>query len=267
MRVRGLAWRGLYEVLAVRIRRSEWAFMNYGYAPPPGGPPLLLDAADEPDRLCIQLYDHVLGDTPLQDADVLEVGCGRGGGASYIARDRGPRRTTAVDFSRSAIALCRRYRHGPGLTFTWGDALDLPFPDGSFDAVVNVESSHCYGSMEQFLAEVHRVLRPGGHLLFADLRSADGATTLRDQLGASRLEVVETHDITPRVLAALDLDDDRRRSLVGTWIPRAFRRPFSRFAGLRGTRTHARLTERETRYLSARLVKPGAPARGAHAQP
>ena len=90
MSVRMLAWRGLYELLAARVRRPEWAFMNYGYVPRPGTPPLTLEPADEPDRLCIQLYDHVLGDTPLRGAAVLEVGCGRGGGASFLARYLGP---------------------------------------------------------------------------------------------------------------------------------------------------------------------------------
>ncbi|CAM3298606.1 class I SAM-dependent methyltransferase [Occultella aeris] len=254
MSARELAWRGLYELLAARVRRPEWAFMNYGYAPP-DGQHLDLQDADEPDRMCIQLYDHVLGETPMREADVLEVGCGRGGGASFIARYRDPRSTTGLDFSRRAIALCRRDRVGPGLTFVQGDALDLPFPDNSFDVVVNVESSHCYDSMERFLAQVHRVLRPGGHLLFADLRSADGMATLGRQLRSGRLDLVETRDITPRVLAALDLDDDRRRALIAAWIPRVFHRAFNLFAGLRGTRTHARLAAGETRYLSARLVK------------
>jgi ubiquinone/menaquinone biosynthesis C-methylase UbiE len=49
----------------------------------------------------------------------------------------------------------------------------MPFPDASFDAVINVESSHCYPSMGRFLSEVHRVLRPRGSLLFADLRTSD----------------------------------------------------------------------------------------------
>ena len=58
---------------------------------------------------------------------------------------------------------------------TSGDAESLPFGDEMFDAVVNVESSHCYGSTPAFLAQVKRVLRCGGHFLFADLldRSED----------------------------------------------------------------------------------------------
>lgn len=165
MSARQLAWRVLYEVLAARVQRPEWAFMNYGYAMPAGDVGPALESADEPDRLCIQLYAHVLSGTELRGADVLEVGCGRGGGSSFIARYRGPRTTTGLDLSRKSIALCRRHRRAPGLSFVQGDALAMPFADHSFDVVVNLESSHCYDSMDDFLAEVHRVLRPGGSFL------------------------------------------------------------------------------------------------------
>jgi ubiquinone/menaquinone biosynthesis C-methylase UbiE len=51
-----------------------------------------------------------------------------------------------------------------------GDAENLPFDDESFDAVINIEASHLYPQLPRFLAEVARVLRPGGHFLYADLR-------------------------------------------------------------------------------------------------
>ena len=131
----------------------------------------------------------------------------------------------------------------------------MPFPDRAFDVVVNVESSHCYGSMDDFLAEVHRVLRPGGSFLFADLRSAEGMAALRRQLGEGPLELVEIHDISARVLAALKLDDDRRRALMEAWIPRVFHRAFEPFAALRGTASFRRFETGETQYVSARLVR------------
>ncbi len=261
--MRQLAWRALYEVLAARVRRPEWAFMNYGYAPlDPRQEPLALEPADEPDRMCIQLYDHVVGDADLRGADVLEVGCGRGGGSSFLARYRAPRSMTGVDLSHAAVALCRRHRRAPGLGFVQGDALDLPFPDGSFDAVVNVESSHCYPSMETFLGEAHRVLRPGGSLLFADLRGAQEMVELWGTLRDSSLEVVDLRDITPNVCAALERDDDRRRALLDAWIPRPLHRPFERFAAFEGSGTHARLRAGENRYTSALLVKAPAPRDG-----
>ncbi|PYG00631.1 Methyltransferase domain-containing protein [Georgenia satyanarayanai] len=254
--MRQLGWRALYEVLGARVRRPEWTFMNYGYAPlDPDEEAPVLEPADEPDRMCIQLYDHVVGAVELRGTDVLEVGCGRGGGSSYLARYRGPATVTGVDLSRSAIALCRRHRHAPGLSFVRGDALDLPFPDESFDVVVNVESSHCYPSVEAFLREVHRVLRPGGSLLLADLRGQEEMSELRGTLREGPLEVVEMRDITANVCAALELDDDRRRALLDAWIPRPFHRPFERFAAVEGSSTHARFKAGENRYASARLVR------------
>ena len=166
MPVRRIVWRTCYELLAKRVPTPGWAFMNYGYVPTAGD----LDAppwtpTDERDRLCIQLYLHAIGGTDLTGRDVLEVGSGRGGGASYISRRLQPQSMTGLDFSGKAVDLCNRHRRVPGLAFVCGDALSMPFPDASFDAVVNIESSHCYEDMGQFLSEVNRVLRPGGRLL------------------------------------------------------------------------------------------------------
>ena len=55
-----------------------------------------------------------------------------------------------------------------------GDADNLPFADQSFDAVINIEASHCYPRLSHFLADVARVLRPGGHFLYVDARWRSG---------------------------------------------------------------------------------------------
>ena len=153
--VQQLAWRGCYEMMAGRLPRPEWAFMNYGFiADPAERDALRLEPSDEPDRLCIKLYDHVVGASELTGRDVLEVGSGRGGGASYLGRYRAPRSVTGVELAHRAVELSRRHRQGPGLRFVQGDAQALPYPDDAFDLVVNVESSHCYPSMTTFVAEV-----------------------------------------------------------------------------------------------------------------
>src|SRR5215207_7314174 len=100
MAVRRFVWRACYGALAKRVSTPDWAFMNYGYAPAGldiGAPPL--SSSDEPDRLCIQLYLHAIGGFDLRDRDVLEVGSGRGGGASFISRYLQPRSMTGMDFS------------------------------------------------------------------------------------------------------------------------------------------------------------------------
>jgi SAM-dependent methyltransferase len=257
MGVRGIAWRLCYELLASRVPKAEWAFMNYGYATPEAAPTLA--AADEPDRLCIQLYHHVATQVPIAGADVLEVGSGRGGGASYVSRYLGPRSVTGVDFSRQAVALSTRDRRGPALRFVHGDAQALPFEDRSFDVVVNVESSHCYPSMSAFLTEVHRVLRPGGHLVWADLRDADDVERLRRHMAESPLTLVQERDITDHVLEALRVDNGRKLELIRTWIPRPVHGLFRQFAGVEGTRNYEGFRTRRVRYLSALLSRPAAP--------
>src|SRR4030095_14006956 len=90
-RGRRARWRPWYQFLAARYREPGWTFMNYGYRDPSGAAGPALDPADEVDRSSIQLYDVVARGAPIADRDVLEVGCGRGGGAAYLARAFSPR--------------------------------------------------------------------------------------------------------------------------------------------------------------------------------
>jgi SAM-dependent methyltransferase len=230
--------------------------MNYGYVDlDPGAKPLELAESDEPDRLCIQLYHRVAGAIDLANRDVLEVGCGRGGGSSYIMRYLRPRSVVGMDISQQAVDLCTRHRSVPGLTFVQGDAEALPFPEATFDVVINVESSHCYGSMDRFLSEVHRVLRPGGHLLFADLRGAGAMEELRTQLESCPLRLVEEDMIAANVFAALEQDSERKVALIRQMILRVLRRPFLPFAAIRGSTTYESFRNGEMQYLSCILRK------------
>jgi SAM-dependent methyltransferase len=249
-------WRGVYQFLANHYRNPDWTFMNYGYTEPAARETIPLDPKDEPNRYCIQLYNFVAGAAALQERRVLEVGSGRGGGASFIKRYLGPAELTGVDFSENAIEFCRRTHSVPGLSFKRGDAEALPFEGESFDAVVNVESSHCYGSMDSFLEEVRRVLRPGGYFLHADLRDRTGGTLWREQLERSRMGIVRESDITANVLLALDADNDRKASLISKFIPRGFHSAFAAFAALRGSIIYEGFRNGTFVYRSYVLQKP-----------
>ena len=228
-------WRNWYEFLARRYRDRQWTFMNYGYRPPHGTPPLVLAPEDEPDLSCIQLYHLVASAVDLSGREVLEVGSGRGGGAAFVARTLRPRRVVAVDVSPRTVALCRARHAVPGLSFEVGNAEQLGFADASFDAVLNVESSHCYGDLRAFVREVRRVLRPGGHLLYADFRSRDELDDWRAGLLAAGLRLLVERDITPGVVAALEADDERKRGLIEAQVARPLRHAVGKFAALRGT--------------------------------
>ncbi len=122
-----------------------------------------------------------------------------------------------------------------GLSFVHGDAEDLPFDDESFDAVINVESSHCYGSMSVFLREVHRVLRSGGHFLFADLLAAEDRDRLHGQVLETGMTVLEKQDITPNVLEALRQDSERKLLLIQRSVNKRLVATFRQFAAIEGS--------------------------------
>jgi ubiquinone/menaquinone biosynthesis C-methylase UbiE len=227
-------WRGWYQFLAGRYREPGWTFMNYGFRAP-GGAALALAPEDEPDRSFIQLYDAVAGAVPLAGREVLEVGCGRGGGASFVARYHRPRALVAVDLAPRAVALCRERFDVPGLSFDVGDAERLPFAAATFDAVLNVESSHCYGRIGGFFREVRRVLRPGGSFLYADFRPRAEIDAWREALRDAGFRIESERDLTPGVVAALDADDESKRSMIATLVDRPLAGVFRQFAGLRGT--------------------------------
>jgi ubiquinone/menaquinone biosynthesis C-methylase UbiE len=166
---------------------------------------------------------------------VLEVSCGHGGGASYLVRTLHPASYTGLDLNPDGIAFCQKRHQVEGLDFMHGDAENLPFADESFDAVVNVEASHAYPRLPRFLAEVVRVLRPGGHLLYADFRGRSEFPGWDAALADTQLRQVSERVINPEVLRGLEKNSQRSIELIDRLVP-AFLRPFGRrFAGVPGT--------------------------------
>jgi ubiquinone/menaquinone biosynthesis C-methylase UbiE len=97
-----------------------------------------------------------------QDRRLLEVGCGIGVDSIQLAK-RGFQ-VTAVDLTENALTVARQFaaRRGVAVDFRLGNAEKLDFPDESFDAVYSFGVLHHTPDIERSVAEVHRVLRPGG---------------------------------------------------------------------------------------------------------
>lgn len=246
----------MYHLVNLLDTTGDLLFMNYGYASlDPCEPGLELRAEDEANRYSIQLYHRVAGAVDLRGKDVLEVGCGRGGGASFILRYLGPRSFVGLDFSWPGIRFASRWHRLDGLALVQGDAEALPFPSASFDAVVNVESSHCYPSMERFLQEVARVLRPGGYFLFADLRHRDQVDTLRQQVKQSGLRICQEEVITPQVVRALELDSERKNALIQKKVFPLARPAVREFAAVKGSQGYEFFRSGTWQYLRFVLQK------------
>jgi len=196
-----------YNLVSKFYSHNEYKFINCGYADL-DGTQLAVDF-NRPENLYVlweSLYQRVVGQVELKGRQVLEVGCGRGGGSEYMMTRLQPQSLVAVDLSDRAIALCKETYRLDGLSFQVGNACALPFEAGRFDVVVNVESSHCYPSQQTFFEEVKRVLKPDGHFCFTDItESAEHTARIEQQFQRLGFTVVQRENITPNVVKALNL--------------------------------------------------------------
>ncbi|OBJ01633.1 SAM-dependent methyltransferase [Mycobacterium alsense] len=211
-----------YYPFITRHGADDVAFLNLGYEEdPPMSVPL--SEADEPDRYCIQLYHRTATQADLAGKRVLEVSCGHGGGAAYLTRALRPASYTGLDLNPAGIEVCRRMHNQPGLDFVQGDAENLPFEDDSFDAVINIEASHCYPSLPRFLVEVARVLRRGGHLLYADVRRCDHFADWEAELADGPLQMRSKETINEQVVRGLQLSLPRSQHMFTRRTPAMLR--------------------------------------------
>jgi SAM-dependent methyltransferase len=209
----------LYYSLTSRFGSDELVFLNLGYEEDPPME-LPLTASDEPNRIFIQMYyAAAIQSGGLEGKRVLEVSCGHGGGASYLMRTQHPESYTGLDLNRQGIEYCRRRHQLPGVNFVQGSAENLPFPDHSFDAVINIEAADHYPRYAEFLQEVSRVLRPGGHFLYTDLRARDDVEAWEADIANCPMTVVSQRVINREVARGLEINTPRLQKLNARFVP------------------------------------------------
>lgn len=131
---------------------------------------LLLATTRDPERTSVEV-GFVASQLP-DSARVLDVPCGTGRHAVALA-ERGFQ-VAGLDISEAVLARARE--SGPDLDFRQGDMRELPWPDGSFDAVLNLWTAFGYFETrdedERVMAEFARVLAPGGVLVLDTINQA-----------------------------------------------------------------------------------------------
>ncbi len=138
-------------------------------------------------------YDRLLPLLNLSDAShVLEIASGSGGPALYMARSTGAR-VTGLDVNESGVNTANELAARAGLServrFQIGDAnMPAPFADGSFDALMCMDSMNHLPDRLAVFREWHRLLRSGGRAMFTDPCMITGPVTndelaLRSSIG------------------------------------------------------------------------------------
>ncbi len=244
-----------YELLARRISAEDWHFMNYGYVPNENEKPVSLPDNPKIQKYPMQMYHYLATKTEVKGKHLLEVGSGRGGGARYIAGALQPTSYIGLDIAKSAVDLANKIHPLPNLKFIQGSAESIPLPDNHVDVVLNVESCHAYGSVEKFLSEVKRVLKPGGYLLLVDFRDVNNMDLLRTQLRNCKMEWIEEENIGPNVVQAMEAEDDMKKERIKTLFPSKWQKIFGEFAGVVGSRIHLNLKNKTRLYHRFMLRK------------
>lgn len=112
-----------------------------------------------------RLMDIVLGVSGLPEgARIADLGCGSGV-FSNVLQQRGYK-CTGVDLSPALIRIAKQKY--PGIEFIEGDVEHLPFADASFDGVLLAGILHHFSDRSAFVAEVKRILKPGGKFVAFD---------------------------------------------------------------------------------------------------
>lgn len=248
-RLRQKLWQWVYDKIAAKDKTGKFVFMNYGYEDEKNLATLRLNVEDEPFRYFIQLYNFVVNEINLEDKNIVEVGCGRGGGGSFLVRYKNPQSYTGIDLSETAINWCKQRLVFANAKWMQGYADALPIANNSVDVVINVESSHCYPSMEKFLSEVKRTLKPNGYFAFCDLRRAAEINKLEQNMTHSGLKILKQVEITPQVLRALDHVSQTREQNIQSVFPPLFRRAVRDFAAIKDTVIYEMLKDGRMKYF------------------
>lgn len=148
--------------------------------------------------------------TLTRDSRVLDIGCGMGGPARYLAHRYGCR-VEGIDLTPELIEtgkiLTERCGLADRVTLKLGDALDLPYADRAFDVVWCQNVTMNIADKARFLAGVHRVLEPGGVFTSTEYSVGPGGDIIFPLPWAydASLSFLDSEDLMRRQLQAAGL--------------------------------------------------------------
>jgi ubiquinone/menaquinone biosynthesis C-methylase UbiE len=222
-----------YESMNMALKRMNNGYTMLHY-------PFFVDETDSFVKAQANLTDYCLSLLdPLENKAVVEIGCGNGVQSIYIYQNFKPFSITGIDLSEANIEIAESEKErvkAEKVRFIVDDAQNMKnIHSESVDVVLNIESAFHYPDKTAFLREVHRVLKPGGQFLIADILLKQDITRMKlwgksmshhfwnpiqyhEEFKKSDLEIFRSEDISCHVRKGW--------SMYRNWLPKIRRESF-----------------------------------------
>ena len=114
----------------------------------------------------IHLNRYAIAKTYCKGASVLDAACGEGYG-SYLMKKWGAKSVEGIDLDKETIEKARSLFKADNLQYSQHDVQTLPYEDNTFDLIVSLETMEHVDSVESFLKEIKRVIKPDGVIILS----------------------------------------------------------------------------------------------------
>jgi len=252
------AYEFLYKISPARSNK----FFNGGYLPLA---PDMVDTSDlAGEEHCAMMYHLVahsqVKQLKLQPENILDIGCGQGGGLMYVSKLYPNASFTGIDRNRTVVKLARKnlaLNNRVQFEYTSGNTLQLP--RDSFDFIISVGAPTYFG-LSKYVNETANLLKPGGVISFsAGYRQGCHEAIIAELKAAAadnNLAFLSYNDITSNTFASLKADIPRRIELVNK-VPWPFRLYGRKWADLPGSTEYQEYEDgRRTDFAVAMQKRP-----------
>lgn len=155
-------------------------------------------------EMCKEDYPYIAEELEKEDyTDLLDCGCGTGPMISLLYEKDPTKNYTGIDITPKMIEVGKAKKLS-GVHWVVGDCENLPFEDGSFDAIICSNSFHHYPDPQAFFNSAKRVLRSGGRLILQDYTAPKAILWLMNHLEMPLANLIGHGDVGAYTLSEVE---------------------------------------------------------------
>jgi len=246
-----------YDLINESINKSKYKdfalFFNLGYLPDNNISQSKFELQNPIfNRNSIRLVLEIIGDTDLNNKNILDIGCGRGGTIQVINSYFKPSGIVGIDISKSSIEYCEESNKQNNVSFYVKDAYNNALDDGIFDVAFIIELKNIEPSIFPVYNETFRVLKKNGILILAGVFIKEYYKDTIDTIN-SLFKIISNNDVTSNVILSAASDAQSRVNLLSRILPDS--KMIEDFLITPNNQTFISLQDNKAEYRIIRMMK------------